>query len=909
MSGHERLTLKRWSEEVSQLDRKAAWPGPRPFGERDPVELLVGRTDDSQRFRNIVHENQLVILDGESGVGKSSLLSKALVPELEHEDVGFTVAIVNDWSDDRQSDTVELLVSLVKEAMSRALDRQPTEVRRQALERCIEQLTPTSGGRFFGELNGLLGRRCVLIFDQFEELILHSGARASSVIDLILLINAQLDLRVVISLRSEFVHRLGRVQAGARPYSFSSYTLKPISSTAARKLITAPNELAGRQRVAIDARAAAAVARIWDDATLADDGTSTRPDAPGVLMLQALLFVLDSRARNQETGEPTTVDTSIVSGFLDKLAKAQQATDREWAESVLVSALSEAVDVKLGRCERIAHLLGVDRFLIEGARLYAARCAPQLSSASYKLLREADDLVNTVLGSELDTLRAGMGLPLRKFEFVKRDLLGAVLRPLVTRRQNDADTQECDDVDLIADDARRIAAVVSPRDRDREPDGSSDLLQTALEDEATDATCGPLMGMPAAVGLIEEHRRFGFALAWLKVSQLVRLTSPTPGQTIVALVHDRFGAGVNGWARSVGGRPRDTFAAITRPKGLDVFWQFDLHEEDRRSIYGDPGAPRVVPNLRWRGGWVSAPFENVIFVNCDLRGTMFDGSSFNGVAFVNCLLDGTMFSDCTFVGAVPHPIDGAERRKLSPDWAQRDGRFWVGLDDEHSYLAHSWAHYRGGGAEAPHTGVRLLSPGAGTSVLVTDDDGPDLRQLWTGEAGGVVVYGGRISTLVVRTPVFEEIETGAAGIALRYVAGSGLDLVELDQGVFIEVTGSALRHLTLSPSTMQSGAESPEIRIDVSTSALAQVWLSPGLQGEFALRDSRVVQVWNESRAVVAVAEEAMQYDVVEWADQPSIHSSDLRSLTALLHDDDDVKSFRASTRRMDYVRDPRPLG
>ena len=49
---------------------------------KDDRELLIGRADDADRFSSEVQSNRLVILTGESGVGKSSLLNAGLMQEL-----------------------------------------------------------------------------------------------------------------------------------------------------------------------------------------------------------------------------------------------------------------------------------------------------------------------------------------------------------------------------------------------------------------------------------------------------------------------------------------------------------------------------------------------------------------------------------------------------------------------------------------------------------------------------------------------------------------------------------------------------------------------------------------------------------------------------------------------------------
>ena len=73
---------------ASRLERPDAFTL-RPTG----PETLIGRADDLQRLHNAVRHNRLVLLDGESGCGKSALVSAGLVPQLQQDNGLLPVAI------------------------------------------------------------------------------------------------------------------------------------------------------------------------------------------------------------------------------------------------------------------------------------------------------------------------------------------------------------------------------------------------------------------------------------------------------------------------------------------------------------------------------------------------------------------------------------------------------------------------------------------------------------------------------------------------------------------------------------------------------------------------------------------------------------------------------------------------
>ena len=106
-----------WLDRFEQLDL-CPWPGPKPVAS-DRAALLVGRQNDAETFRQLVHQHRLVILDGESGVGKTSLLQAKLVPTLR--DAGYVVAACRDWTDDTQradvADTAAFLAGKIREEL------------------------------------------------------------------------------------------------------------------------------------------------------------------------------------------------------------------------------------------------------------------------------------------------------------------------------------------------------------------------------------------------------------------------------------------------------------------------------------------------------------------------------------------------------------------------------------------------------------------------------------------------------------------------------------------------------------------------------------------------------------------------------------------------------------------------
>ncbi len=79
-----------------------------------------------------------------------------------------------------------------------------------------------------------------------------------------------------------------------------------------------------------------------------------------------------------------------------------------------------------------------------------------------------------------------------------------------------------------------------------------------------------MFGYPPDEVIIEELRRFAFALEWLTTSSLIRPTSPAVDCTMLSLIHDGFGEALEDWADSEHTGPTAALVLLTGAQG-DVF--------------------------------------------------------------------------------------------------------------------------------------------------------------------------------------------------------------------------------------------------------------------------------------------------------------------------------------------------
>lgn len=880
MSERSDATFRAWREEFRKIDA-CPWPGPRPLREDDST-LLIGRDADLKRFRCDVDGHKLIVLAGASGVGKSSLLEAGLIPDLKK--AGYRIAICNDYSGEVPENQPASFIAGKVHAQFNDIPDLPT------------------GARMFPHLQRVLGERGIIILDQFEELIRYAPTQKQRVFDFLLALNHDFDTKVIISMRSEFLHELRTVERGVRSFSLTRVTLEDLDPIWAKDVVEAPNKKSKSEVIAPEL--ADRIAGCWRIAQEHTGGENIIDPFGriGLLHLQAFLYTLDYAS----DGQP--LSKKRVDSVMLKLATALRdqkrvdldtlrvddevgrvSDDGELMANAFRGALLGSISVKLERCRRAAAARKLDEFLIEGTTALVAQAAPHLSSAGYKLIREANALASVTLGRDHENLLRGTarrcmqqdagspGDPEWDLHPEEGQLDERQYAALLNRTVSLLGMDE-PELDVVGACRREIATFVddscegvdSPTWLERLHGSAPPWVADPME-----VTCGPMSGMAPAAVVMEEIRRFWFALAWLRESSLIRITKPGMSNTMVSLIHDGFGVALQNWASGWSVGPDGPLHALTAPLGANYAWAY---EGDERGVVGDSG-PRVVANVRWRGGWVCSPFEQVVFVNCDLRGAMFDRCSFKGVAFVNCLLDGVILSECVFHG-IPAAVTEAWNPEIS------DPEFVVPASKRE---VETLGHYQ----QRDVTVDALWSPLPGAPCVPASANQESAVPLRL-DPGGVTIYGGRVSSFVVRHCDFSK---GDGGLSFRYANGSGLELVEM-RGGDIEVYGCAIRHLTLSKRVI---GETQNVSVKVSGSFVAQLWISQGVTGTLVAEDCKFLQAWNESQ-VQAIVKESSVYGLLGITAIDCDHMSVDAEQPADL---DSTGVLRRLTQQMDYRRNP----
>lgn len=128
---------------------------------------LIGRDADLSKLLNSVKQHRLVLLDGESGCGKSALIQAGLIPLLKEEG-GLLPVAIREWGDD----WVRGPLADALDAMFHALS--PADRDRLGWHSPPDLAASTAAleadfDTHLAALLGILGRRALLVADQFDD--------------------------------------------------------------------------------------------------------------------------------------------------------------------------------------------------------------------------------------------------------------------------------------------------------------------------------------------------------------------------------------------------------------------------------------------------------------------------------------------------------------------------------------------------------------------------------------------------------------------------------------------------------------------------------------------------------------------------------------------------------------------
>lgn len=878
MSDQDARLSTRWREKFEELESFCPWAGPRPLNPRlDSVApyRFVARTHETMAFLNLLNENTLIVFHGESGAGKTSLLQMGLTQALVFN--SFAPFVWRSWGGLGNQDPEEFLTRELAAAG-------------QLHPAVIAELEEGRG--LIDVLDELYGSRAVLVLDQFESLIRLGRGGFNRVAEWILSVNRGHTVRIVISLRSEYQHRLAKLIHRAKPFTTAYLELGPMDrGEQIERVILAPAE---QDITSITGDAAGLLMTLWHDAVGSPSGSAQVGGEPGMsgilheppplLAVQACLYALHQIARQRVGAEIAEVTEEDITVLVEAAKRDSDIAETRFdlfgysfdlvIEGRLTHCMEacealdpEAVDPEVGRGSIRAGVPAILRSLTRGCVIDAV---DHLSSGGYKLERSIGDLLLRSKDREF-----------RLAQWPRDDAMEAA-QALVSLRSR----PEFDYLAATREDLARILDWPIPlQESSAERDAAAhEGVQPVVPwlDDPDDVSAGAMLGFPSGELFLEVLRAFVFAIDWLETASIIEIVSGEDpaavvaghqgpvqdergrihpqGRTVVSLVHDGFGPALEAWATRVGTEPWIAVSSLVAFEGR----RFDWASRSGAPFQNSQDNPRYLVNTRWRYcRIIGATFRSVVFMNCDFRGAIFQGCSFEGVTFVNCLLDGAVFERCTILGPtnIEFDFDAAWQDALEPpaEVAPAPPELVVGQDsliqsrpekptsDLPSFIADGsdvarlvielqW--YRGErlGADC------VYSPTSGVAA-VPSSEADSISVSWYPQEHGLAMYGGRLSSLLMKDCVF----SGGGQLALCHMAGSSLDLVEQGSGdvllYYTTVRGVAVTE-QVEDAMRDPGAV---LRLDAYQCVLADAFFGDGLKGAVHILDSMVFGLSNAS--------------------------------------------------------------
>ncbi|MFZ4632744.1 MAG: hypothetical protein ACOYNO_00915, partial [Saprospiraceae bacterium] len=403
---------------------KNRYPGIHSFTAEDQA-LFFGREREKKELFRLIALNEVVVLFGKSGTGKTSLLQAGVGPLLA----------------ERQMQPVKLRLNNTRQPISRQVFEQLNDGDYLPLN-TPDNLSLWEYCKRFEYAPGGEGYAPVLLLDQFEELftLYHDQPEAQQdfIGQLAGLLNHKIpahvqeaaqaiddeaertrwlappQVNIVISIRSDFLYLLDRLSGRIPSILRCRYELNPLDETNARLAITAPGELPGHFASQPFLYSPAALDTIVDGLTAQSDASEKAREVEAFL-LQQFCQRIEGRliAENAPGGFEITpaffggqqgieaIRDSFYAEVLDKFAPATRRAVQRLVEEKLISAERriiaerETLKQELGLTDADLALLCRERLLRE---------EPRGSSYYYEISH--DTLLATVLKAKKKRLAA-----------------------------------------------------------------------------------------------------------------------------------------------------------------------------------------------------------------------------------------------------------------------------------------------------------------------------------------------------------------------------------------------------------------------------------------------------------------------------------------------------------------------
>jgi uncharacterized protein YjbI with pentapeptide repeats len=588
------------------------WPGPRHYEEHEK-ERFLGRAPQVYELLRRIEQQQLSVLVALSGTGKTSLLYAGLLPALDHvgeqRSDGEPALAVRQWAALGESSPVALIArGIEKSVLDRRRGARPGTRLQGRLDR-LAGVPPPAAADLAGPPNDALQALLdyvhglcsatgglVVILDQVEEL-LGSGLSGPDLgveqqVSKILgaLFQGERRLRLVLSLREEYLGRLSRLRREVAGLDARLFRLEPMRPSTARQVLLQTAMTRGSEVSFGDESAVETILR-W----LGDDGApaSGHESPVDLLRLQALLVGLYLNERERNRGFPIVIDDQALARFRQAV---EARLGRQLGPGELTrQALKDHLERELAAAEVAEPPGGPGRELL---RRSLVRMVPLLSSpGGLKRHAATEELIYSALREDLTALGA-------RDEALRADLLAAR----------------------------------------GEPAGGG-WLESAGEEGLAGLARIHNWNLEETAGMLQ--RSAVEVLDWLSSRGVLKATRGSRTPTY-ELVHDGFGLPLFDWAVRDREGLRDMLAAIVAQQGKHVRWgkAEDCTLREVRWLGCN------LDDLVFRGvRFKDSVLDGTIFTGCTFAGCTFESCGLRGVVFgggFSKAASACIFESCTF---------------------------------------------------------------------------------------------------------------------------------------------------------------------------------------------------------------------------------------------------------------------
>ncbi|MDX1912133.1 MAG: hypothetical protein SFV22_11630 [Saprospiraceae bacterium] len=315
------------------------YPGLKPF-EREQASLFCGRKEDIQYLSDLIHRERLVVMFAKSGIGKTSLLQAGCAPEIEKK-YFLPIFLRTDRTD---QPLLETIGNTLENAVFSPKPTTPATLTGSA-ETLWEKLK-----RLEFDLNGFPAVPA-LFFDQFEEVFTRSHQSEDRLRffreladlanetmpealrkKLLALYEAgaldinemqqwekQPDVRIVLSIRSDFLHLLDRASKSIPGILRNRFELLPLNREKARAAMMEPAREAGEFSSKPFLFSKAAMNEILDflsgqETAIEESPLPARPDEIETVNLQIICQDVEERIIESQKAAGFVVESPFFDG-------------------------------------------------------------------------------------------------------------------------------------------------------------------------------------------------------------------------------------------------------------------------------------------------------------------------------------------------------------------------------------------------------------------------------------------------------------------------------------------------------------------------------------------------------------------------------------------------------------------